>query len=177
MDHPNTFTAWAALGLACLAPTGALFGGVAGAIARAAGHSPGCPLGRAAARRVARLSEKELSPALEGAIVGAVDGTFFLGVVGILVGLVAGYGGSSPNLTIVLIAGIALAVLAVAAVAFGLVALGLVRGGLRGLVLFCCTGIGALLGLGLSGELGAIWGLVGGGMVGLLGAALHRPEA
>src|SRR4051812_45219761 len=100
MDHPSTFSAWAALGFACLAPTGALFGGVAGALARGRGHSPGCGLGRAVARRFAQLQEKELTPKAEGAIVGAVDGAFFLGLVGIVAGLVAGYGGASPNWTV-----------------------------------------------------------------------------
>jgi hypothetical protein len=174
MDIPHTFTAWAAVGLALLAPVGAVFGGIAGAVARLHGHAPGCALGRAIAHKLARLSEKEFSPTVEGFIIGSVDGALFLGMVGILVGLIAGYAGDSPNATLLLVAAAGVAVLALAALILGSIALGLARSGTVGLVFFCFATVGGLLGLGLGGTREAMGGLAAGAVLGVLAGLLQR---
>jgi len=176
MDSSLTFTAWAALGAVALAPVGALFGAVAGAVARLGGRSPGGALGRAAVDFLGRAWRTEFSPAVAGAIAGAADGAAFLGVIGVFVGLIAGYSGPEPDGRILLIVVVGAVLLGVSAVAFGLLSHGLQRGGARGLIVFSATGIGGLLGLSLAGAVGAGWGLLGGAIVGGLGMLVHGPE-
>jgi hypothetical protein len=173
MNIPDTLTAWAALGVAALAPVGALFGAVAGAVAHVSGHAPGGALGKRVVRLIERGSATTLSPAVTGAITGAVDGAFFLGLVGIGVGLTAGYGIAPPNVQLLFHVTAAVGVLALAALALGFLARALVRGGMHGLVLFFAVTAGGLVGLCLNGANGALGGLLLGVVFGLVGMSLH----
>src|SRR5271163_3037120 len=107
--------AWAAIGAVSLAPVGAMFGAAAGAVARASGRTPGGAPGRAVLNFFARAWRTEFSPPAAGAIAGAADGALFLCCVGVVVGLVAGYGGAKPNGTIILVSAVAALLLALAA--------------------------------------------------------------
>lgn len=176
MDQPLSFTAWAALGAVSLASVGALFGAVAGAVARAGGQAPGGALGRHVAEAVARALRRPLAPTSAGAVAGAVDGALFLGVVGLLVGLAAGYAGAAPDHRILLVTVAVTGALALLALGFGVLAYSLQRGGGAGLILFSAVGVGGLLGLALAGPAGAGWGLMGGAVVGSVGAFIHGRE-
>jgi hypothetical protein len=176
METSLSFTAWAAIGAVTLAPLGALFGAAAGAVARSNGRAPGGAPGRAAVAFFSRARRKDFSPAVTGAIAGGVDGALFLGVVGLVVGLIAGYSGPEPDARILLIVVVSVFLLALAAGAFALLSHCLQRGGRRGLLGFAATGIGGLLGLSLAGGVGAGWGLLAGAVVGGLGMLVHGPE-
>jgi hypothetical protein len=176
MDFSLSFAAWAAIGAVGLAPVGALFGAAAGAVARSGGRSPGGALGRAAVDFFGRAWRAEFSPVAAGAIAGGVDGALFLGCIGLVVGLIAGYSGPRPDGRILVIAVVGAFLLALGAVAFGLLSHGLCKGGRRGLLGFAATGIGGLLGLSLAGAAGAGWGLMAGAVVGGVGMLVHGPE-
>ena len=168
MDHRLTIFLWTLGGTCFLGLIGALFGALAGALARMKGSAPGSLLGSHVLRAFERVHEKPLSPTKAGAIVGAVDGASFLGAVGCLLGLLAGYGEwISTEFLVVIFIGIA--VLAILAVHFGVLAYGFIHVGSRAFGGSCVGGLagavaGAVLGGGvlifIGAEVGAVSGLI-----------------
>jgi len=144
MDDRLDIFLWTLAGAFSFALLGGLFGGLAGWLSARHGSTSGTLLGRKAADAVARLLERELTEAGRAALVGGADGALFLGLIGTLIGLVAGHRGEAPAAW--LVPGFAiLLLLVVGAVFFGLLAYGLVR-----------LSVGSVLGVFLGGIGGAL---------------------
>jgi hypothetical protein len=158
------------------AALGAVFGAVTGALYWKSGRASGTALGLGVAERFERAARRRPSPARKGALVGAVDGFFFLGVLGVLVGAVAAYHVQPPAGLLWPLARAGL-YLGGAAVGFGVLAAVFVRNGVWAVAPACAAGLlGAFAGHRLAGEtglmLGAVLGLVGGAVA---ASALRRP--
>src|SRR5438067_9783918 len=97
MDEPLILLAWTLGGTLAFGVLGALFGGLAAWLSCRAGHAPGSAVGRRVAEALARLREEELTELQKGTLIGAVDGAFFLGLVGTLVGVAAARSGRAPE--------------------------------------------------------------------------------
>jgi hypothetical protein len=162
------YVSWMVLGWLCLAPIGAAFGAAAGALAWQQGHATGSPWARAAADRLAHWRGVEFSPTGRGTVIGTVDGFLFLGVIGSLVGLLAGYGDAVPAPKLLLAAAAGAGLLALTAALLGWLAHRLIHGRGGGSVFLVTGGVGALLGLALAGLGGAGYGLLAGSVVGLV---------
>jgi hypothetical protein len=161
-------------GAGFLGLVGGLFGGLAGALARMHGTAPGSLLGSHVLRAIERVGGESLSPVKAGALVGTVDGASFLGVIGGLLGLLAGYGEwISPKDLIGILLGIA--VLAIVAVHFGVLAYCMLRAGMRAFTAMCAGGlIGGVTGAWLGGQVGLIVGIEIGAVGGLIVGTLTR---
>lgn len=144
-DNRLVVFAWTLAGAFAFALLGGLFGGLAGWLSWRGGSASGSILGRKAADAVARLRERELSEGARGAVVGAADGALFLGLVGTVIGLVAGHRGQAPASWLVP-AFTVLLLLVGGAVVFGTLAYGLDR--LR---------VGAVVGVFVGGLGGALF--------------------
>jgi hypothetical protein len=145
MDERLGIFLWTLAGAFSFALLGGLFGSLAGWLNARHGHASGTILGRKAADAVARLLERELTATGRAALVGAADGALFLGLIGTLIGLIAGQRGQAPAAWLVPAFAILL-LLVIGAVFFGLLAYGLVR--LR---------IGAVAGVFVGGMGGALF--------------------
>jgi hypothetical protein len=107
-----------------------------------------------------------------GTLIGAVDGALFLGTLGLLVGLLAGWRGVAPAEWLLPLFQITL-LLTVLAFGFGLMALGILRLRLRAIVpLFVCSIAGSLLAAGYLGIHHIVPGSVAGLVVGIVLALL-----
>lgn len=96
MDDRLSVFLWTFGGGLAFAVTGAAFGGVAGGVNARHGRTGGTILGRRLANAVARLFRGDLSDVQRGVLVGACDGAIFLGIVGVIIGLVADQAGYDP---------------------------------------------------------------------------------
>src|SRR5439155_469372 len=128
MDDRLILSCWVISGAVFLGAIGALFGGLAGFMARLHGRTPGGFIGWRVLRAVERALRRDLSPLQAGILIGAVDGASFLGVVGALLGLLAGKADWFPN-SVLLALFLGIAVVAGLAVAFGMSAYLFARGG------------------------------------------------
>lgn len=155
---------WTAAGGIFLGGIGALFGGLAGFMARLHGRMPGGYVGWRVLRAVERVLRRELPSRQAGVLIGAFDGASFLGVIGALLGLLAGWGdwiSTGPLLAIVL----GFAVVAGLAVTLGMTALVLARGGM---VVFGTACIGGLAGIYIGALVADSAGIMAGAWIGLM---------
>lgn len=148
MDEPLVLLGWTIGGTVAFGSLGALFGGLSGWLNWRGGHTSGTGVGRRVAAALAQLGAEELTPAQSATLVGAVDGGFFLGLLGTLVGLIAARAEVEPGRWLVPLFLITLA-LVVATLILGAMALGLVRLKIPAVV--------ALFVGGMSGALGAFF--------------------
>ena len=173
MDERTRLFLYVLAGVGFFAVLGGLFGAVAGALTWRDGRPAGTALGLTVARAFARFSENGLSANKWGDLVGGTDGVVFGAVIGTLVGLIAGWHGSSEWQAMrPLLLGALL--LAAGAVLFGLLAVGVALGGGRAVVGLFIGGMGgAASGFALGGIdgllAGAVAGAFAGTVVGLLG--------
>lgn len=154
MDKRLWFCLWVVGGTCFLGVLGALFGAIAGALARMSGSAPGGILGHRVLAAYEKVADRELTPAQCGAVVGAADGAFFLGMVGAILGLLAGANERFSNSTLLGLF-LLIAALIVLALHFGLLAYGMSRAGFR-----------AFAGASTGGVLGAVTGAAFGGLLG-----------
>jgi hypothetical protein len=165
---------WASAGAGVFAVIGALFGALAGAHARAQGQAPGGGLGNTVARAFGLLGEEDQYKPGTGAVVGAVDGAVFLSVVGFLVGAALGYGDTAFGWEELLVPLRAALVLVIATIVLGALAYFLIWGGQRAVGLFFFILMGVVVGGYLESRFGIddglLYGLLGGGFLGLLAA-------
>ena len=96
MGDPLVTFAWTLGGGLALAILGGFFGALARWFSWKRGDSTGTGLGRRVARALARLASEEPSPGAMNVISGAVDGAMFLGLIGVVVGLLAREVGHAP---------------------------------------------------------------------------------
>src|SRR5947209_20365535 len=96
MDDTLVVFAWTLGGAVAFGLVGLLFGGFAGWYHWSSGRASGTIISRKIAASLARLSEHELTDVQQGTLIGAVDGTLFLGSIGLLIGLIAGWRGEAP---------------------------------------------------------------------------------
>jgi hypothetical protein len=172
MDDRFGIFAWTLAGAFSFALLGMLFGGLAGWLSWRNGSASGSVVGRKVADALARLLEGELSDGGRAAVVGGADGGLFLGLLGTLIGLAAGYRGQPPAAWLVP-AFLWLLALVLGAVFFGLLAYGLVRLSVGALVGFFLGGIGgALLAARTIGAAHIVPGAVAGIVVGTLATLL-----
>ncbi len=166
---------WTLLGMATFALLGSLFGGLAGGLSWYHGRAAGSGFAVRIARALARLGEGELSPLAMGALVGAVDGAVFLGLLGGLLGLAAGYTETPPADWVLRGLAIVAAMLG-GAIVFGLFAYGLVRLRVRAMLEVFLGGMaGAFAAVSLAGIPHIVPGVVIGMFLGALcGAILRR---
>jgi hypothetical protein len=171
MDDSLILFAWTLGGTVAFGLLGALFGGLVGWLHWRHGAS-GTLLARKLADALAQLVEQELSQAQRAALVGAADGMLFLGMAGLLIGLIAGWQGQAPDAWRVPIFLVTLS-LAGGALVFGFLALGIVHLRFRA-VLGAFTGgiVAALLAAFEFGVVQIIPGAVLGMILGTLVAAL-----
>jgi hypothetical protein len=166
MDDRLSLLLWTLAGAFSFALIGGLFGGLASWLSWRGGSASGSIVGRRVADALARLLEGEPTAGQKAVLTGAADGALFLGLLGTLIGLLAGQHEQSPAAWLLPAFGV-LVLLAAGAILFGALASGLVR---RRAVLGFCVG-------GLSGALFAAfeWGvqhIVGGAAVGIVLGAL-----
>ncbi|HEY7154114.1 MAG TPA: hypothetical protein VH575_09180 [Gemmataceae bacterium] len=173
MDERLRIFLWMVSGGGLGAVLGGAFGGLTGALYAQSGGAAGTALGRRVADAFARAGERELSLVRWAAIVGAADGFLFLGVVGIVTGiLVATIGRADPRWLGAAALGSTL--LVGGAAFFGMLAYSIVRCGVWA-VLYASAGglLGAILAsfaMGVDNCLfGAIPGLFAGLMLSLVG--------
>src|SRR5258708_30590538 len=133
MEDTFVVFAWTLGGAVAFGLVGLLFGGFAGWNHWSSGRAGGTIIGRKIAAALARLSERELNDVQRGTLIGAVDGTIFLGSIGLLLGLISGWRGEAPADWLVPLFQITL-LLAILAFGFGLLALGILRLRLRAIV-------------------------------------------
>ena len=145
MDDRLGLFLWTLAGAFSFALLGGLFGGLAGWFGARHGSASGTLLGRKVADALARLLERELTETGRAAVVGGADGALFLGLIGTLIGLVAGQRGEEPAAWLVPAFAVLL-LLVVGAAFFGLLAYGLVR-----------LSVGSVLGVFLGGIGGALF--------------------
>src|SRR6266542_935634 len=168
MDNRLALLLWTLAGAFSFALLGGLFGGLAGWLSWRNGNASGSIVGRRVADALARLMEDEPSDGQKAALTGAADGVFFLGLIGTLIGLIAGHRDEPPADWLLPAFGILVLLLA-GAVVFGALAYRMVS--LR---------VPAVLGFfagGMSGALVAAfeWGvehIVPGAVIGILVGAL-----
>ncbi len=172
MDDSLVLFAWTLGGAVAFGLLGTLFGGFAGWHSWSSGRASGTLLARNVADALARLSEREWNDVQRGTLIGAVDGAIFLGSVGLLIGLIAGWRGQAPAEWLLPLFQIVL-LLAVLAFSFGLLALGILRLRFRAIppLVFCSIG-GGLLAAGEVGIAHIVPGAVAGLVVGVVLAAL-----
>ena len=178
MDQRLLIFCWSAGGGLFLGGLGALFGGLAGYLARLHGRSPGSFIGWHALRAVERALHRKLTPRRAGVLIGAVDGASFLGVIGVLLGLLAGKADWLSTAALLTIY-VGIAIVAALAIALGSAAYAFSRGGI---VVFGTACAGGLAGIYIASLLagppailtGAWIGLLLGFVVGLLGG--RRPN-
>ncbi len=174
MNEPLIVFAWTVGGTAAFGLVGMLFGGLTGYFTARSGRAAGTGLGRRVAAALSRLAAGDITDVQRNTLVGAVDGGFFLGLVGLLLGLVAGWRGLPPQDWLLPVFSITLLV-ATLALFFGLLALGMVHWRLRAIMGASIGGvIGASLAVGLFGALHTVPGLVGGLALGVIVAAVIR---
>jgi hypothetical protein len=154
----------AIVGMLSFALIGGLFGAAAGAFVVRSGRTAGARIGRWVADSFASLSEHGLSPTTYAGLVGASDGAFFLGVIGLGVGLFA-----PLETTLWMVAG--LTALCFVATLFGVFAYALV-GGNRLVAFVCGPIIGSLVGICLTD--GNAYAGLAGTALGLMLATLTR---
>jgi hypothetical protein len=172
MDERTRLFLWVLAGGGFFALLGAAFGALTGALTWRSGRAAGTGLGLAVARAFARVADAELSPTRTGALVGGVDGAAFLGVVGAIIGYVAGARRPAEWQTLrsAMLAG---ALLVLGGAFFGLLAYRIVAGGVRAVAgLFVGGLLGAVLGHSLGGLDGLLIGAIGGAVAGTF--ALRR---
>jgi hypothetical protein len=172
MDDSLVVFGWTLGGAVAFGLLGLLFGGFVGWFNGASGRASGTILGRKVAAALSRLSEREMNDVQRGALIGAVDGAIFMGAVGLLVGLIAGWRGQAPAAWLLPLFQITMLLMALA-IGFGLLALGILRLRLRAIVpLFVCSIAGGLLAAGYFGIQhivpGSVIGLVAGLVLALL---------
>src|SRR5262249_23949279 len=143
MDERLVLFCWAAGGGVFLGVVGALFGGLAGLMARVHGRSPGGFLGWRVLRAVERVLQHEIVPAPAGVLLGAIAGAAFLGMVGVLLGLIAGNTDWLPP-TAFLAIFLGIGMIAALAAAIGSTAYLLARGGVRAAGPVCVGGVAGI---------------------------------
>ena len=168
MDDRLSLLLWTLGGAFSFALIGGVFGGLAGWLSWRGGNASGSIVGRRVANALARLMEGEPTEGQRAVLTGAADGALFLGLIGTLIGLLAGQHDQPPS-TWLLPAFGSLVLLSAGAVLFGALACGLVSLRLRAV-------LGFFVG-GLSGALFAAfeWGvehIVPGAAVGIVVGAL-----
>jgi len=166
MDDRLSLLLWTLGGAFSFALVGGLFGGLASWLSWRGGSASGSLVGRLVADALARLMEGEPTEGQKAVLTGAADGALFLGLIGTLIGLLAGQHDQPPASWLLPAFGI-LVLLTAGAVLFGALVGGLVR--LRAVLGFCIGG--------LSGALFAAfeWGvehIVPGAAVGIVVGAL-----
>jgi len=137
---------WTLLGTGGFAFLGSLFGGLASGLSRKQGRATGTIWASRVAHALSQLFARRLSPIEMSVLTGAVDGALFLGIVGLFVGLIAGWQQASPGLWVATALAIA-APLMIGAALFGLLSYGLVRVALGALILAIA---GAMIGATLA---------------------------
>jgi hypothetical protein len=173
MDERLRIFLWMVSGGGLGAVLGGAFGGLTGVLYAQSGGAAGTALGRRVADAFARAGERELSPVRRAAIVGTADGFLFLGVVGIVAGvLVATVGHADPRWLGTAALGSTL--LVGSAAFFGVLAYGITRCGVWAVMYASAGGLfGAILAsfaMGVDNCLfGAIPGLFAGLMLALVG--------
>lgn len=168
MDDRLALLLWTLAGTFAFALLGGLFGGLAGWMSWRSGYASGTILGRRVAAALARLMEEEPSEGQKAVLIGAADGVLFLGLIGMLLGLIAGRRNEPPADWLLPAFGI-LVLLLIGAVVFGALAYRMVS--LR---------VSAVLGFFVGGMSGALiaafeWGvehIVPGAVIGILVVAL-----
>lgn len=142
---------WTFGGGLAFAVVGAAFGGLTGGVNARHGRTGGTVIGRRIARAIEGLFRRPLSEFQRGVLVGATDGAIFLGLVGIVLGLIADRADYDPEAWLVPIFLILVGAAVLAAI-FGMIAFGMssrgwqslggvVFGGLAGmLVAILCIG-------------------------------------
>jgi hypothetical protein len=164
MDERLLIFCWAAGGGVFLGGVGALFGGLAGYMARLHGRSPGSFVGWRVLRAVERALHRELTPLRAGILIGAFDGASFLGLIGVLLGLLAGKAAwLSPAALVTIFLGVA--IVAVLAVALGLAAYAFSR---AGIVVFGTASAGGLVGVFIAALIAGPASILAGAWIGLL---------
>lgn len=172
MDDSLVVFGWTLGGAIAFGLIGLLFGGFAGWVNWSRGRASGTILGRKIAAALSRLSERELNEVQRGTLIGAVDGALFLGTVGLVVGLIAGWRGVAPAEWLRPLFQITL-LLTVLAFGFGLLALGILRLRLRAILpVFVCSMAGGLVAAGYLGVRHIVPGSVAGLVVGIVLALL-----
>jgi hypothetical protein len=164
MDDSFTLFAWTLGGTAAFALLGGLFGALAGWMSWRGGSASGTAMGRKVADALARLAEDDVSDSQRAALTGAADGALFLGVFGMLFGLIAGRIDAAPGDWLVPVFAITVG-LAVLAVAFGLLAAGIVRLRMPAIVGLSIGGVGGGL---LAAHHAGVVHIVPGAAVGIL---------
>jgi hypothetical protein len=174
VDERLIIFGWAAGGGLLLGGVGALFGGLAGYVARFYGRRPGGFVGWRAIRAVERVLGRELSPLQAGVLIGAVDGASFLGVFGVLLGLLAGELEWFPS-HVLAATYLGFILLATLAAGLGMAAYAFAHGGMIGFSTACAGGLaGIYVGALTAGTTGIIVGAWIGLLLGFLAGWLGR---
>jgi hypothetical protein len=161
MEHSAALGA--VVGMLAFGAIGSVFGGMAGTLAARNGRAAGARVGRWLADSFASVSDRPLSPAAYGSLVGAGEGAFFLGLVGLGVGLFASF-----DVLIWMVAG--LIALCLLAALFGAFAYALI-GRSRWVAFVCGPVVGWLVGYcltegnGYAGLAGTVLSIVAIGLV------------
>jgi hypothetical protein len=97
MDERLRICLWMVGGGAVGLVLGGVFGGLTGALFAQSGHTAGTGLARRIADSFARTAEHELSPLRRAVLIGATDGILFLGILGLIAGVLLGMSGRSAD--------------------------------------------------------------------------------
>src|SRR5438552_974629 len=166
MDERTRLFLWVLAGGGSFSFLGASFGALTGAMTWKNGRAGGTALGFAVARAFARAAGAELPPVRKGALVGGTDGLVFLGLIGTVIGFIAGARHPSEWATLrPLLFGATL--LVAGAAFFGVLAYAIVAGGVRAIAaLFVGAILGALIGHAFGALSGLLIGAISGAVVG-----------
>ena len=176
MDDSLRIFLWTLGGALSFALLGALFGGLAGWLSWRHGSATGSVVGRKVAEALARLRDGGLTADQRAAAVGAADGALFLGLVGTLIGLVAGRRGEDPAAWLLPVFA-AVVLLVGGAALFGTLAYGLVRMQRRAVLGVSLGGMaGGLFAALAVGVLHIVPGVAAGILVGALVSLLLPPR-
>ena len=149
MDERLRLCLWMVSGGGLGAVLGGAFGALTGALYAQSGGAAGTGFGRRVADAFARTAEKEVSPVRRAAITGAADGFLFLGIVGMLAGVLAATVGHADPRWLGM-AALGSALLVGTAAFFGVLAYGMARNGVWAVIWVFA---GGLLGSFLAGIL------------------------
>jgi hypothetical protein len=163
---------WAVAGGLLLGGVGALFGGLAGYMSRMHGRTPGGFVGWRVLRAVESVLRRDLPYLKAGILIGAFDGASFLGVVGVLLGLLAGESEWFPS-EVLAATFLGFVLLVTLAAGLGIAAYAFARGGMVGFGTACAGGLAGIyagaLAAGTTGIITGAWiGLPLGFLVGWL---------
>jgi hypothetical protein len=148
------------------------FGAMVGAITHLNGRAAGTFLGFRVARAFEEAAESELSPGKKGALIGGVDGSAFLGTVGVVIGAIVASRTPAP-LEVLGPTAAAVTLLVSGGTLFGLWAYVLLRAGVRAVgPVFVGAAVGAGMGVYLGHTNGLFMGLILGVAAGTLFAFL-----